>query len=62
MDHPALIGGWHKAERVGIRLFRWTDGAATLMVPPDMIAAGGILELHLSGSVPYPMEVTALAA
>jgi antigen 43 len=62
MDHPVLIDGWHKAERLGIRLFRWTDGAATLTVPPDMIATGGILELHLSGTVPYRMEVTALAA
>jgi Hint domain len=62
MDHPVLIDGWHKAERMGIRLFRWTDGAATLTMPPDVIATGGILELHLSGTVPYPMEVTALAA
>lgn len=62
MDHPVLIDGWHKAERLGIRLFRWTDGAAMLTVPPEMIATGGILELHLSGTVPYPMEVTALAA
>jgi hypothetical protein len=62
MDHPALIQGWHAVERLGNRLFRWTDGAATLTVPSDMTAAGGILELHLSGTVPYPMEMPARAA
>ena len=62
VDHPALRDGWHSVERHGTRLIRWTDGSATLRPPPELVGSGLVLELHLSGSMSYPVTSTARAA
>ena len=61
VDHPALREGWHKFERHGTRLIRWTDGSAALDLP-SATTTGVTLELHLSGSVPYAVGLPACAA
>ena len=62
LDHPALSAGWHKVERDGASLRRWTDGRALLLVP----AASGprMLEIRAGiGELEYvSVEPAALAA
>jgi hypothetical protein len=52
VDHPMLDAGWHSAERADGAMWRWTDGAAFLPIPP---ANSGIVtvELDLRGTMAY---------
>jgi hypothetical protein len=53
-DHPALIQGWHPAERDAAGLRRWTDGNAALgLAVPDGVAT---VEIHLAGTTPYTLD------
>ncbi len=44
-DHPALVRGWHAAERDGQTLWRWTNGEATL--PIDTLSGPAVLDIEL---------------
>ncbi len=46
MDHPSLTTGWHDPECNGVKLWRWTDGAAALPVPGDTM----MVEIRFSGA------------
>jgi hypothetical protein len=55
VDDPALTDGWHAAERVGDRLWRWTNGNAHLPLPDGV----RLLEIRLAGATDYPVEALA---
>jgi serralysin len=52
VDHPNLLHGWHAIERRGERLWRWTDGAALVLLPQP-VQGGTLCEIHISGQLPY---------
>ncbi len=58
VDHPSLTDGWHAAERVGSRLWRWTDGNALLPLPDG----ARLIEIQLAGAADYPVEVASGAS
>ncbi|MBN8927094.1 MAG: hypothetical protein BGO51_05635 [Rhodospirillales bacterium 69-11] len=61
VDHPRLHRGWWPVERHGSTLARWTDGCATLPLPP--LDGVTILELHASaGGMRYVVEAEAARA
>ncbi len=53
-DNPALQNGWHNAERAGLALWRWTDGAA--MIPWNDVADVAILTIRCSPASWYPVQ------
>jgi Hint domain len=42
-EHPTLIQGFHPPERYGAHIGRWTDGHATLPLPPRVVC----IDLHV---------------
>jgi len=54
LDHPALGDGWHDIERTGGRSWRWTNGSARLLLPPQT----RLITLRLVASADYPIEST----
>ncbi len=54
-DDPALLRGWHAAEREGALVWRWTSGDAVL---PLACAEGGILEVRLHATGEYEVVET----
>ncbi len=63
LDHPALARGWWDRELRGTSAWRWTDGDATIVLPPGSGQAR-ILEIRLAASGTYLAEApaTSLAA
>jgi hypothetical protein len=64
-DDLRLVDGFHRAERDGSNVWRWTDGNAKPKLPA--IAGSYVLELHLSCGHRYwitqpPVEVEAVSA
>ncbi len=56
LDGPACVAGFHQPEAAGSGLLRWTDGAATLVLPAQAEAARLDLTL-LPGVLRYPVPV-----
>jgi hypothetical protein len=55
LDGPALGAGWWNVEASGTSMSRWTDGSASLRLPPsDHVAR--LLELTLVHAATYPVE------
>lgn len=56
LDHPGLASGWWDIEQSGATRHRWTDGAATLLLP---VTRGpmALLELRIAGDLSYPREI-----
>ena len=54
IDHPDLTRGWWAVERDGHIMSRWTDGEAVLPLPA--MRGGGVLEIHLAGSMTYVVD------
>jgi hypothetical protein len=52
LDSPALGSGWWAIDGEGQSLARWTNGSASLVLPPGH---GRLLELQLAGSMTYPI-------
>jgi len=68
LDNPALAEGFHPIERNGVEVWRWTDGAARLVLPDKPDRAGSVLlELLVRDTMPgwqapaAPGEVAAAA-
>ncbi len=57
LESDALVGGWHGIETAAHR-YRWTDGAATLVLP----AGATRLEIGLVGIAPAPRATGVRAA
>lgn len=57
-DHPDLIRGWHPAEQDSSRIWRWTDGAGAIPVPPG--ATAWMLEVWLGPATRYPLPSSAV--
>ncbi len=55
-DHPALMQGWHPAERDAAGLRRWTDGNAALPLALSTRDGAATVEIHLAGTTPYPVD------
>jgi Hint domain len=51
LDHPALTDGWYQVEREQDRVWRWTNGDASL--PLSGIRTATLLELHLQPMPAY---------
>ncbi len=49
VDHPSLQDGWHDLERDDTRLWRWTDGDATM----PLAVGTRMMEVHLRGPTEY---------
>ena len=56
IDNPSLTDGWHKVEREGQRLWRWTNGNAQLLVPPGFLS----IEIQLAGATDYPSDTVSI--
>lgn len=52
-DHPALQDGWHESERDGNKLWRWTDGAAS--IPWDNVTGAAVLTVCCFPMEQYPV-------
>jgi hypothetical protein len=52
LDDPALSDGWWSVERDGPVQWRWTDGSASLELPPGCF----MLEVHTRGRMLYPAD------
>ena len=59
-DHPALTAGWWAIEGTSDARCRWTDGDATVRIPP----ADGptVIEIRLRGRTDYALDPTAAEA
>jgi hypothetical protein len=55
VDHPDLATGWWAVERDGQAISRWTNGKALLPLPA--IHGNAMLEIHLTGTMSYPVEL-----
>jgi hypothetical protein len=55
-DHPALMQGWHPAERDAAGLRRWTDGNAALPLGLSAHDGAAMVEIQLVGTTPYALE------
>jgi hypothetical protein len=53
LDHPSLTQGWWDVEHDPHRMWRWTNGAATL---PDCGENPTILDIELAGTSRYPVQ------
>ena len=53
-DDPRLIGGWYDAERVGVELWRWTDGSAEL--PWNGVSGPAVVTVHCTTLTEYPIR------
>ncbi len=60
LDHPGLGDGWWAIERDGSVLRRWTNGDATLSLPP--VPGPVTLRLTLSDRIAYPVTLAPRAA
>ena len=58
LDGPAIGSGWWAVERDGVRMTRWTAGAATLVLPPTE-GTRRILQLTIDGGMIYNLGVDA---
>jgi hypothetical protein len=54
LNDPGLASGWHAPERDGHAVWRWTDGNAALMLPPDTL----LLEVHAAHAPCYAAATT----
>ena len=63
-DHPALVNGWHPAERDAAGLRRWTDGSAALPLSPWTRDGAATVDIYLAGTTPYALgeEIAASVA
>lgn len=52
-DHPALTTGWYGTEIAGGRMYRWTDGAAS--IPWDDVRGPAILTIRCASAGWYPI-------
>lgn len=52
-DHPGLVKGWNAAEKDGVRLWRWTDGAAS--IPWERIAGAAVVTVRCVPVDAYPV-------
>ena len=52
-DHPGLVNGWNDAEKDGVTIWRWTDGAAT--IPWRNVDGSAILTVRCSPIDRYPV-------
>lgn len=57
-----MMRGWHRAEQQDGQLRRWTNGDATIAVPPGAAEHGGVLEIAVSATMAYPVHTAACAA
>jgi hypothetical protein len=57
-DHPALTQGWHDVERGDGRLWRWTNGGASVALPVS-IRSPWLMEVWHQGQLGYPLSQTA---
>lgn len=62
LDHPSMMRGWHRVEQQDGQLRRWTNGDATIAVPPGAAEHGGVLEIAVSATMAYPVHTAACAA
>jgi Hint domain len=62
LDHPSMMRGWHRVEQRDGLLRRWTNGDATIAVPPRAAEDGGVLEIAVCESMRYPAPLAANAA
>jgi len=51
LTHPLLREGWYDPEPDG----RWTNGRA--LIPPDLLRGAESLTLHLTSTLPYPLQL-----
>jgi hypothetical protein len=59
LDHPSMMRGWHRVEQQDGQLRRWTNGDATIAVPPSAAEHGGVLEIAVSAVMHCPVHATA---
>jgi hypothetical protein len=52
-DDPRLTGGWYDAEREGVTIWRWTDGAA--QIPWTNVAGPAVVTIHCATLAEYPI-------
>lgn len=52
-DHPALTTGWHGTENAGGRMYRWTDGAAS--IPWDDVHGPAMVTIRCASAGWYPI-------
>jgi hypothetical protein len=62
LDHPSMMRGWHRVEQQEGQLRRWTNGDATIVVPPSAAEHGGVLEVGVRGVMHYAAGGRARAA
>jgi hypothetical protein len=53
-DDPSLTTGWHDAEHVGTKLWRWTDGSAE--VPWAGVSGPAVVTIHCVMLAEYPIH------
>jgi len=56
VDHPALVHGWHRVEREGREIRRWTDGDAHLPIAFEGTLGLAMLEVHTTCANTYRLD------
>jgi hypothetical protein len=62
LDHPSMMRGWHRIEQQDGQLRRWTNGDATIAVPPSAAEHGGVLEIAVRATMAYAVRTAACTA
>ena len=53
-DHPALQRGWYGMELAGTKMYRWTNGKAT--VPWETVQGPAVLTVRCTPASRYPLQ------